>query len=217
MIAAHSGRNSALWLCFRSFTFWLFIHSWILHHIFHTGTVLRWSVLVIYFEVYGAKIMNSLLTSRHIGVINWSGYMLLSIVFWAFWLMAASWTMFFLELPWICLRYPHWPQMWYFRSIRTPKVLISLGMSLEKLAISADAYFVCLAHVLSTESSEVMGILLGEVRNASCFVDVMKHVSLHSKSTNITDTVDLYYICLSHVMDRNAVFFVVYTKRYPLQ
>ena len=36
-------------------------------------------------------------------------------------------------------------------------------MSLNELRISADAYLVCLAHVLSTESTEVMGVLLGDV------------------------------------------------------
>ena len=36
-------------------------------------------------------------------------------------------------------------------------------MSLNELRISADAYLVCLTHVLSTESTEVMGVLLGDV------------------------------------------------------
>ncbi|XP_037073455.1 lys-63-specific deubiquitinase BRCC36-like [Pollicipes pollicipes] len=36
-------------------------------------------------------------------------------------------------------------------------------MSLRELRISSDAYFVCLTHALSTESLEVMGLLLGDL------------------------------------------------------
>ncbi|XP_043202298.1 lys-63-specific deubiquitinase BRCC36-like isoform X5 [Amphibalanus amphitrite] len=42
---------------------------------------------------------------------------------------------------------------------------LKLKMSLNKLKISADAYLVCLTHVLSTESTEVMGVLLGSVED----------------------------------------------------
>lgn len=34
----------------------------------------------------------------------------------------------------------------------------------NSVELSADVYLVCLAHALSTEKEEVMGLLLGEVR-----------------------------------------------------
>lgn len=37
-------------------------------------------------------------------------------------------------------------------------------MMVNSVELSSDAYLVCLTHTLSTETEEVMGLLLGEVR-----------------------------------------------------
>lgn len=36
-------------------------------------------------------------------------------------------------------------------------------MAVAHVTLSADAYMVCLAHALSTEKEEIMGLLIGEV------------------------------------------------------
>ncbi len=36
----------------------------------------------------------------------------------------------------------------------------------NSVQLSSDVYFVCLSHALSTEREEVMGLLLGEVRDS---------------------------------------------------
>lgn len=47
---------------------------------------------------------------------------------------------------------------------RLPKpVLQRLVMVVVAVELTADAYLVCLAHALTTEKEEVMGLLLGEV------------------------------------------------------
>ena len=37
-------------------------------------------------------------------------------------------------------------------------------MAMNRVHLSADAYMVCLAHALTTEKEEIMGLLIGEVR-----------------------------------------------------
>ena len=36
-------------------------------------------------------------------------------------------------------------------------------MAINHVELSTDAYMVCLAHALSTEKEEIMGLLIGEV------------------------------------------------------
>jgi len=38
-------------------------------------------------------------------------------------------------------------------------------MAIKSVHLETDAYMVCLTHALSTEREEVMGLLIGEVRN----------------------------------------------------
>ena len=41
-------------------------------------------------------------------------------------------------------------------------------MTVTSVHLASDAYFVCLAHALSTEKEEIMGLLIGEVKLANC-------------------------------------------------
>merc|ERR1712168_489979 len=44
-------------------------------------------------------------------------------------------------------------------------------MTVDAVHLSADAYFVCLTHALSTENEEIMGLLIGEVgTNHICYI-----------------------------------------------
>ena len=44
-----------------------------------------------------------------------------------------------------------------------------------RVEISSDVFMVCLFHALSTEKEEVMGLLIGEVRNAGSIVNCFRY------------------------------------------
>ena len=44
-----------------------------------------------------------------------------------------------------------------------------------RVEIFSDVFMVCLFHALSTEKEEVMGLLIGEVRNAGSIVNCFRY------------------------------------------
>jgi BRCA1/BRCA2-containing complex subunit 3 len=63
-----------------------------------------------------------------------------------------------------------------------------MAMAVERVEISSEVYFVCLAHALATEQEEVMGLLLGDVVGG---VSRVWSVSLLVRSDKRKDRVEI--------------------------
>lgn len=51
-------------------------------------------------------------------------------------------------------------------------------MSLTGVKMSEDVWLTCLTHALSTETEEIMGLLLGDIEVSFCFLSVCSTFAL---------------------------------------
>ena len=62
-------------------------------------------------------------------------------------------------------------------------------MALTAVTITDDVYFTCLAHALSTENEEVMGLLLGDIEKVYLLLDI-------SQTENAGSCLESFWSCV---------------------